>query len=111
MLWSNKWWTKKYGLSDSEENRLALKISFVAFIGLLLCIWFLIFLNGLYLQQTEKNDFLSDIQFFLTSLEEEDGDGDTSFYDLYVRDDFLSRFKKKELIHRLTRDILIIRKS
>ncbi len=106
MLLNKSWWTKKYWLPDSEENRLALKISFIAFIGLLLCIWFLIFLNWLYLRQSEKDSFASDIQFFRNSLAE-----DTSFYDMYMRDDFLSRFKKKELIHRLTRDIFIVRKS
>ncbi len=100
------WWNKKFGLSDSEENRLALKISFIAFIGLLLCIWFLIFFNGVYLRQSEQDDFLSDIQFFRNSLAD-----DMSFYDMYIRDDFLSRFQKKELIHRLTRDILIVRKT
>lgn len=106
MLLSKSWWTKKYGLSDSEENRLALKMSFVAFIGLLLCIWFLIFINGIYLRQTEKTKFLDDIQFFKSSLENE-----SDFYNLYTSDDFLSRFKKKELIQRLTRDILIVRQS
>ena len=92
--------------SFASENLLAFKISFIASLWLLISISFLIFLNGLYLQQSEKNKFINDIDLFRTSLKEE-----TDFMDIYSKDDFLSRFKQKELIHRLTRDIMVIRKS
>gem|GEM_PF-4267518 len=38
----------------SSEKLLAVKISFIAFLGLVLCLTFLIFLNGFYLINTEK---------------------------------------------------------
>lgn len=100
----------------SEEKLLAIKISSIAFLGLVLCLTFLISLNGLYLVASEKWKFLEDIGLFNKTLEE---------YPLpflaWERDflnpfwawkrDFMEKSQRRSILERLMRDSIIIEKS
>lgn len=88
-----------------EEQILALKISFLVLIGLFLCFFSLIFINGLYLLYSEKIAFSTDLDDF-RALEKNRSYTDAMF--LWFQSDSIEQ-ESKALFDRLSQDLIIIR--
>jgi signal transduction histidine kinase len=102
----------------SSEKLLALKISLIAFLGLVLCLTFLISLNWWYLVGAEKWKFLEDIELFEQTIQEyplpflADKQAKDFLNPFWPgKRDFMQKSQRRVVLERLMRDSIIINKS
>ena len=95
-------WYSKY--INPDEQVLAIKISLFVLLGLFLCFFFLVSLNGWYLFILERNNFGADLENFKEILKNE-ANGN---FPLLSTDNILLKSETKALAQRLTKDIIIL---
>lgn len=98
-------WYSKY--INPDEQVLAIKISLFVLLGLFLCFFFLVSLNGWYLFILERNNFGADLENFKEILKNE-ANGN---FPLLSTDNILLKSETKALAQRLTKDIIILHKD